>query len=121
MGAHGMDPRRNGPNMDVVCFAHAPHFADLCRHSLDIDMGGHGFKKDAYRFLDKCPRTVDYHEGNQNAENRVDQVPSRIQDDDAADDHAYRGKSISNDVEIGAADIEIRMAMLHKAQRVTVR
>ena len=58
MGAHGIDAGGYGPDMDMVCFAHAFYLCDLRGNRFDIDMGRHGLEQDVHGFLHQCPGAV---------------------------------------------------------------
>src|SRR3989304_4518236 len=94
MTGHGVHPRCNLPDVDVVNIINMGYIL-YCRGDLfDIDTFGNGLKKYMDRFIYKTYRPKEYHYADNDTGDRVYDKPACKVYKDACDYYRYRGKGI---------------------------
>ncbi len=107
MGAQSVDIGANAPDVE---FVHAFDFRDGIQfffHLRDGNVLGHAFQKDVHRIAKDRFGAPEEQSGDGRPQNRVQDVPSRPQHHDAAQNDADGSEGVSENMIQGAFDVEI--------------
>jgi len=100
-------PRADAPDVQVMHVQDATHACHACADFLHRKMFRHALDQNVQRRFQHAPRTEHDDDADEHAHQRVHPLPARQPDYARRHDDAHCGDRVADDVQEGAADIEV--------------
>ena len=107
MGRERLNVRADGPDVQVVNVAHPLHAANGIRHRRGAHPPGDPFQEDMDGAPQYSPGTPEDNDSYPHRDDRIENIPVGVVDDNPAGDDPHRGCCVPHDMEEGALHIEV--------------
>lgn len=83
-------------------------------HAFAVDSDGHAVQRQAQAVVQQLGRGEQDDQGDRDADNRIDRIPSREPDDDSRHEHAHRHERVGGHMQISPLDIQVLLLIADK-------